>query len=372
MSQVRSSATIVARGPLAWESLEATAPRRWGRYLWPILVFVIVLSGANLTVPYFVLSPGGATPVNPLVAVPMDRAHPAQGRFLLTTVSLLGEPTLLQALTGWLDADVDVFPEEQILGTQTREQFREANVQDIDDSKDVAIAVALRRLGETVNITGTGVIVERILLPRSSAAALLRPGDVIVAAGGQPVSLVEDVQAAVSARQPGGLLPLDLVAPDGTRRSVEVGLVACPEGVECPTGSVVMGVGLIPQGQQFEWPFEVSIESQDIGGPSAGLAFTLTVIDLLTPGELTGGQTVAITGTIDLVGNVGPIGGVGQKAAAVTDMGVEIFLVPEANAAEAREHAGPDLTIVPVTDLESALTALGRIGGDLTGLGSAP
>lgn len=358
---------------MAWESLEATAPRRWGRYLWPILVFVVVLSGANLTVPYFALSPGGATPVNPLVAVPMDRAHPAQGRFLLTTVSLLGEPTLLQVLMGWLDPDVDVFPEERILGDQTPAQFRQANADSIDDSKDVAIAVALRRLGLPVNIAGAGAIVEAIFLPQSSAAALLRPGDVIVAAGGVPVSVVEDVQVTVSARQPGELLPLDVVGPDGATRSVEVGLVPCPEGVECPAGATaVMGVGLRTKDQQFEWPFEVSIESQDIGGPSAGLAFALTVIDLLSPGELTGGQTIAITGEIDLLGNVGPIGGVGQKAAAVTDLGVKFFLVPEANAAEAREHAGADLTIVPVTDLESALTALGRIGGDLTGLGNAP
>ena len=370
---MRDSATIVARGPLAWGSLESTEPRRLWRFIVPVVALLTVLTAAASPLPYFALYPGGATPVNPLIGVPADRLHVPSGQFLLTTVELQSNPTIRDVLAGWLDPDVDIFPEEQILGDQTPDQFRQVNLEAIDDSKDVAIAVALRRLGFPVERTGSGAIVEAILIPGSPAAAVLSPGDVIVAAGGEPVSAVEDVQAAVAARGPGEALPLEVRRPDGAAASLQVGLVACPSGVECPPGSgAVMGVNLRTRDQRFNFPFEVRIESEDIGGPSAGLAFSLTVLDLLTPGELTGGRPVAVTGALDLDGNVLPIGGVGQKAAAVTDAGISVFLVPEANAAEARQHAGENLLIVPVTDLQSALTSLGRIGGDLTALGTHP
>ena len=107
--------------------------------------------------------------------------------------------------------------------------------------------------------------------------------------------------------------------------------------------------------------------TRSIGGPSAGLAFTLTLIDELTPGELTGGQDVAVTGTIELDGTVGPIGGLRQKASAVAQAGVEYFLVPTAQGeddiAAAREAGGDDLTIVPVATLDEALAALEELGG---------
>lgn len=367
---MRDSATIVARGPLAWASFESTEPRRLWRLLVPVLAVFALLSGINSPLPYFALHPGGATSVTPLVGVPTDRVHPPDGQFLLTTVELRSNPSVLNVLFGWLDPDVDIFPEEQILGDQTPDQFRQVNLQAIDDSKDVAIAVALRRLGFPVERIGSGAIVEAILIPGSPAAAALNPGDVIVSAGGSPASTVEDVQAAVAVRSPGETLALEVNRPDGTSQSVEVGLVACPEGVECPPGEgAVMGVALRTKDQRFNLPFEVRIESQDIGGPSAGLAFALTVIDLLTPGELTGGRRVAVTGALDLDGTVIPIGGVGQKAAAVTDAGIEVFLVPEENAAIAQRHAGENLLIIPISDLESALVALGRIGGDLAALG---
>lgn len=372
---MRDSSTIVARGPLAWASLESTEPRRLWRFVLPALITLACLTALNTPLPYYAQYPGGATPVNPLVGVPADRAYPAKGRILLTTVALQYRPTVLESFQGWLNPDVDVYPEEVLLGDRTVEQFREVNMQDIDNSKDVAIAVALRRLGYPVKQVGSGAIVEAVS-ENTPARAFLFPGDVIVAAGGQPVGLVDEVQRAVIARQPGDVLPLEVLSPDGSRRSVSVPLVPCPPDATCPRGArAVMGVELVTRDERFELPFEVTIESEDIGGPSAGLAFALTVIDMLTPGELTGtpdGRTIAVTGTIDFEGRVGPIGGVRQKAAAVSEADVNVFLVPDANAADARSNAADDLSIVPVTDLESALAALAKLGGDMSGIGPPP
>jgi PDZ domain-containing protein len=117
-----------------------------------------------------------------------------------------------------------------------------------------------------------------------------------------------------------------------------------------------------------ELPFELSIDTQSIGGPSAGLAFTLTLIDELTEGELTPPGGVAVTGTMSLDGTVGAIGGLRQKASAVAQTGVDVFLVPaaqgEADIAAAQRAAGDDLTIIPVSNLDEALAALRELGGD--------
>ncbi len=117
----------------------------------------------------------------------------------------------------------------------------------------------------------------------------------------------------------------------------------------------------------------MEIDSGDIGGPSAGLAFTLTVIDELTPGELTGDHLIAVTGTIDSGGNVGAIGGLASKVSAVKQMGATAFLVPasqsEADLARAREIAGDDLEVIPVATLQEAIEALARFGGNGLELG---
>ena len=155
-------------------------------------------------------------------------------------------------------------------------------------------------------------------------------------------------------------------------RSGDEVTVVVDRGGETVEGQVVLGsrplerIGVENAGTQFrdaELPFEVDITTEEIGGPSAGLAFTLTILDVLTPGELTGGTEVVVTGTIDRAGNVGPIGGVHQKAFAARDIGADVFLVPTANLAEA-EAAVDDVRIEGVDTLDDALEILAELGGN--------
>jgi PDZ domain-containing protein len=113
----------------------------------------------------------------------------------------------------------------------------------------------------------------------------------------------------------------------------------------------------------YTFPVDLRIDTKEVGGPSAGLAFTLAILDVLTEGSLTGGHQVAVTGTINPDGSVGPIGGIAQKAAAAADAGAEVFLVPADEAEDARAH-DHGLRILPVADLDDALAALEAIGGD--------
>ena len=124
-----------------------------------------------------------------------------------------------------------------------------------------------------------------------------------------------------------------------------------------------MGIALMTHAQ-YDLPFPITINSEGIGGPSAGLAYTLGIIQALTPDDLTGGQKVSATGTIDPTGRVGDVGGVAQKTVAVRNSGATLFLVPPAEYKVAMQHAGNHLKVVPVASLDQALTALGSHGGD--------
>jgi PDZ domain-containing protein len=159
-----------------------------------------------------------------------------------------------------------------------------------------------------------------------------------------------------------------LTADDGTSTQKTIRL-GTKSDTSCSTavvqgGSACLGVVLGTKNHRFDYPYKVSIDTTGVGGPSAGLAFTLALIDELTPGELTGGQNVAVTGTIGIDGTVGDVGGVAQKTAAVRKAGAKLFLVPPGEFAEAKAHAGKSLKVVQVTTLADALAALAANGGD--------
>ena len=146
----------------------------------------------------------------------------------------------------------------------------------------------------------------------------------------------------------------------------------CAANADCQSDICDLGTkacaGPVPEDGGFHGPFDVTIDTGDVGGPSAGLAFTLALIDDLTPGDLTGGGDVAVTGTIAGDGTVGPVGGTGQKAAAVRDEGITLFIVPTQDYEEAVARAGDDLQVVPVDNVDEALDALRERGGNVDDL----
>lgn len=359
---------MVARGPLAWEPLPAPPPRRVLRWGVPVIVVLLaLLLSLEITLPYFAIAPGSARQVNDLIKVPDDRAFPPKGRVLLATVSL-GRVSLLEAVQGWLDPDTDVVPEDKVLGAVPRRQFNRVNLQAMDDSKQTAAVVALRRLGHAVAESGKGALIEAVQ-PKSPAATRLEQGEVIVAVDGRPTMLAEQALEAIRAKRPGEVVRLGVQPAGGALRMEDIVLGTHPDKEQQKTGSGFLGVVLRTKERRFDFPFDVTIDSASIGGPSAGLAFTLGVLDTLSDGELTGGRKVAVTGTIEIDGKVGDVGGVAQKTAAVRAAGAEYFLVPPKEYAAARKRAGSHLKIVKVATLDEALEALARVGGDVSALG---
>jgi PDZ domain-containing protein len=275
-------------------------------------------------------------------------------------VSVSGErPNLFTYWSGYFDENTDVVPEDEVLQGKTREEDQRLNKLEMASSQMTAKRVALERLGYTVPVSGTGAAVIAVQ-KGSPAAGKLRVGDVITAVDGRPVTLSEEVGRAVRTR-PAGQPVAFTVDRDG--KPVEVTVVTrAAEGGACP-GRAQVGVVTRTRNEKFEFPVEVEIDTGEISGPSAGLAFTLTIIDDLTPGDLTGGKKVAVTGTIQPGGAAGPIGGVQQKAVTADRAGAKLFLVPMAELKDARSRAG-DMKVVGIRTLDDALTELARAGGE--------
>jgi PDZ domain-containing protein len=183
-----------------------------------------------------------------------------------------------------------------------------------------------------------------------------------VAIDGDAVDAPDEVGALLQAGGPGATHSLTVERPAGSDERVEVSVatIAAPDD---PQRAVI---GIAPEDRivGFDFPIDVTIDSGNVGGPSAGLAFTLAVLDVLTPGELTGGHRVAVTGTMSLDGTVGPVGGAAQKAVTVRDAGYEVFLVPSDELDEVNATVGDDLRVIAVDTLAEALEALGSLGGN--------
>jgi PDZ domain-containing protein len=352
--------------------LSPSARRSPWRLLGGAVAFVVVaaiIGGLLFKVPYVALVPGSARDTEPLVEVDGLDSFPSDGELLLTTVRVRQRPNLWEYLWLQADGDTDVVAEEVILDGRTPEENREFNLQLMTDSKEVAIAVALEQLGYDA-ITSDGVIVLE-LVEGAAAEDVIEVNTAITAIDDRAVNNTGDLVDVLAEFAPGDEIILTTELFDGntatwTESSAEVVLGAKEDDPD----AAFLGVGPIDRiDLSDDFDFDVDIDSGAVGGPSAGLAFTLAVLDQLTEGELTGGSVVAVTGTIDAVGRVGSVGGVVQKTAAVRDLGADVFIVPaslpEAELDRIRDRAGDSLQIIPVDDLDEALTALAGLGGEV-------
>ncbi len=214
-----------------------------------------------------------------------------------------------------------------------------------------AIYQAMSKLGYSATMTGGGVFVDQVIT-RSPADGQLSVGDTITEMNGNPIHTVDDLTRFMKQAKPGETVKITVdrigVSSD---KVVHVTLGKTERaGAQAPFLGIYMETH-----PNYDFPFNVEFDTGNIGGPSAGLALTLTLIDRLSPKGLTRGNDIAVTGTIQPDGSVGPIGGIRQKVAAVEDAGVHYFVVPAANAKDARTAAGSKLKIIPVSSLDEAL-----------------
>lgn len=296
----------------------------------------------------------------PLISIPDRTTYPTDGRLDMLTVSVVGNPAQrpdwLAVVSAWLDPSRTVVPLEAVFpADQTAEQRDAQNQVQMTGSQQDAVAAALTELGIDVPRT----LQVQSVVGGSPADGPLQAGDAIRTVDGADVLGVADLQARVAAA--GSSTPLSLgIARDGRDSTVEV--TPAPRD-----GRPAIGV---LTSTAYEFPFEVDIQLDDVGGPSAGMMFALGIMDKLEEGSLTGGKAIAGTGTIDAAGTVGPIGGIRQKLFGAERAGAEYFLAPADNCDDVRGHVPDGLRVFSVSTLEDSLTALEAIssGGDLDAL----
>ena len=325
-----------------------------------LLLAVVGIAGANITLPYVIFSPGDATPVDDYLKISDARTYDHKGALLLLTVRVSnGRPNVWRFLQASFDDDSKVEGEKEYFGGTPRKKVDKEDVQAMAESQLAAQQAALARLGYAVTVTGRGATVQKVYPGSPAAEAGLRVGDVITSINGTPVRVTDDVGTIVRA-QPVGTDFSVVVRRDGRDQTVPITSAAAPTGDI--QGKPYIGIGATTAGLKVDLPVKIKIATGDVSGPSGGLAFALTIIDDLTPGNLTGGKKVAVTGTIDGNGTVGEVGGVPQKAVAARHAGARLMIVPRPELADARTKAG-DMKVVGVSTLDEALAVLRANGG---------
>jgi Lon-like protease len=366
---------MVVPSPLAWQSIP-TRRQPWRWFVTPLVLLVIAFVVLHLvTVDDYGILPGDALPVDGSQgAVTVGSAHPGSGETFLATVLLQSRITEWDRLTHFMHRDEAIVPTVSITGGESSTTYNQQNAEDMSASQEDARVAALRRLGYPVPELGDGALVDAVE-PFDPAAGQLRQGDVIVAVNGHVVRVASDLTTATVAEKPGQTLHLTVKRPGaagGSTLQLAIPTVACGDQ-NCPNDPdhPIIGVAVETDNQSFSFPADapaVKITTNGIGGPSAGLAFTLGVIDAVTSQNITGGIRVAATGTIDPDGNVGDVGGVAQKTVAVEEQHCAYFIVPAVEDTAATAAAHGKIKIIPVTTLEQALNFLRSIGGNLSGV----
>ena len=301
----------------------------------------------------FLVLPDRAKPLEQLVDIDGERSGGPGGIYYVDV--LVRRASLLERIVSPIRPEgSELVPEHAIRSPGSDDNERRAqSLRQMARSEEVAAAVALDQLGYEVKAEPDGVIVDAIR-PGVPAVGELKPTDVIVRAAGKPVRTPRDLRRLVGAVEPGDAVTLGLREKNETRE-VTVGTV---EDTRQP-GRAVIGI-LVGQSADIDLPVDVDIDLGDVGGPSAGLAFALDVMEELGR-DVDRGYRVAATGELELDGTVAPIGGAAQKAIGARRAGVDVLLVPAGdNAAAARRTAG-DLRIIPVETFQQALRALATL-----------
>lgn len=310
-----------------------------------LVVVVFALNFYHL--PVVALSPGPAENVLSRITIQGGtQVYDSKGSFYLTSVGIDNDVRFFEAMLDLANHDVSLRPRSEVYpqGESTQE-VNQQNADDMDQSKVLAAVVALRKLGYKVDPSAVDVSEVR---PGAPADGKLRPGDRLVRAEGKPVTSILQLQSMIRSHHPGDTLAFGVKRGDA---DVAVRVPVALDGGQ-------PRIGVVLHEEYGHLPIPITIDTENIGGPSAGLIFALSIYDRLTPGDLTDGRRIAGTGQITEDGSVVPIGGIGEKLIGARRQGATTFLLPRGNCDEAREHPPPGLRLVPVSNLGEAIAFL--------------
>lgn len=326
--------------------------------LLPLLV--LALLGMFVTVPYVAVGPGdtadtlttytekdkdGKPQARRVITIEGLPVHQPAGQLRFTTISVTDGLNLYGALAKWISGDQIAPRDAYYQPGATREQIEEGNREQFTGSESAATIAALHylKIPTAIGIVG--------LSTGGPSEGKLREGDVLESVDGAPVTAADQVAKAIAGKKQGDTVTVAVRRADGTAQ--------VPVVLRDSDGKPRLGisVGQVPADPKIRVGFGV----QQVGGPSAGLMLTLGIIDLVEPGDLTGGRNVAGTGEITATGDVGPIGGIAHKLEGAKRDGASVFLVPARNCSEAKNDPPKGLQLVKVENLDGAVKALADV-----------
>jgi PDZ domain-containing protein len=305
------------------------------------------------------------------ISVPPARGHAINGSIFMVNV-LVGPATPFQYVLGKLgllhifDEGARLVPAKVVLGTTPPGQLSCQAAQQMAGSTASSAVVALRHLGYPAKENDLGAQLYEIAPGSPAASAGLHCNDVVVAVNDRPIRTSTDLTNTIRAGAPGETVRITVqrIGPDGKLRTETLpAQLGAPPAAPTSRRASEAFLGVVSMTRTtYTLPFDINVEVGAIGGPSAGLALTLAILDILSNGDLTGGHAVAATGTIELDGTVGDVGGVAQKAVAVRRAGAQVFFVPADQLKDAQSEAGA-MKLYAVKNLQQALDDLQALGG---------
>jgi len=320
--------------------------RRYARGAALVVVFGLAFAAGWIRLPYYAVGPGPANDVGPLIDVRGAPRYGSRGQLVMTTVRFQ-QVTALDSLVAWIDDSRYIVGEDQVYQPGVdREQEQQRAISQMDQSKIHASIVVLSELFDYPDDHGQGALIEAVG-GECPAEGELFVGDVVVSIDGRRVGSTDDARRAIDS------VPIDEAVSFRVRAGGEVHDIDLLRKPCVGSDEPLVGINMVDA-----FPFGIEIASGEVGGPSAGLMFALGLYDALTPGDLTGGRTIAGTGTIDPSGRVGGIGGIVDKVIGAERAGATVLLVPAENMAELRGVDSGDLDLIPVSTFDGAVESL--------------
>lgn len=327
---------------------------------WIIAIAALFLILFWIPTPYYLYQPGTVDPLHELVTVEHSQKQQSKGTFNLTTVYSQKARNVVMLIEGMLDRDTEVRRISDVKGNLTDEEYRDVLKHMMSSSQQTAVASAMTEAGLQVDKQVTGLFL-RMIVPGSKAEDALEVGDILLKVDGHAALSLQAVSSYITSSKKVGDSIEAVIKRDGVERTEQITLVSNNEQGQ-------PGIGAVFEPEYAVTPSrKVDFAESDIGGPSAGLMFSLEILDQLLPEDLTHGLKIAGTGTIDINGNVGQIGGMRDKIIAAHQAGVDLFFCPKDqdvtshNAEEAIDEAKKrryDLRIIPVGTLQEAVDYL--------------
>lgn len=326
--------------------------RTWTLLTSVVLVVAFGLLDVFVRVPYVALGPGptydtlGTDQQRPVIRIDGSQTFPTAGHLNMTTVSVTDDLSMFGALGLWASGRYALAPREVYFPPDKSEQeIEQENTNAFSDSQTTAETAALQHLGYPMKVLAGEIVRE------SPSDGIIEPGDRLLSVDGRPITNPDALHASVAGKRPGDRVEIRFQRGDQPERTASVQLAARPQDDQ----QGFLGMSAI---ERPDVNFGIDIGLADVGGPSAGLMFSLAIIDKLTPGELNGGQFVAGTGEITPFGQVGPIGGIPFKMIKAREAGATTFLVPAENCHEAQASTPEGMQLAKVGTLDDATKAL--------------